>query len=527
MYKLFIEIINENDKKTSVFIYRWFAISLVLHLIVAWFSIGFYHFDEHFQILEFAGYKIGHSPASALPWEFEAQIRSAFQPFIAYCVLKLLFWVHIDDPFFATTILRFMSAFLGWFSSVFLTVALLKYLQLKQLRKWFIVLSSILSSLFMIHARFSSESWAGSLAFLGIAIMLMLVSQKNKENKTGQFLYFLFCGFLFGLSYLCRVQSVFLYPGLFLWLFFLKRVPIYKLFIILMGIIAAVTVGILLDYWFYGVWVNTAYRYFIINILQGKAAEFGTQPWWWYLPELIRFGFWPLQLLMISLVGIAFLRHLKNPLVWVCVPFILVHFLVGHKELRFLFPLVEALPFLLIIGIESVLISQKSIIEKLKRHKKYVYILGIVFIIYSAIEVINMCEWPMSSFLYPMKYIYVNYHEPTDVIINDSSLNMLLNGRLKVNYYKRQTTRYLFMSDPDSIKNYAASNNRLVLMMISSRGFDLDKIFMKIKPQLSPAYCQVPIWLKKIDVNHWESRTSFWKIYAVNHGEGNLQKIKY
>src|ERR1022692_3521309 len=89
---------NTLMKDKSSFIRLWFLFSLALHLVIAWFSVGFYHFDEHFQILEFAGYKMGTIPASSLTWEFAAHLRSAFQPFIAFSVLKFLKTFAIAPP---------------------------------------------------------------------------------------------------------------------------------------------------------------------------------------------------------------------------------------------------------------------------------------------------------------------------------------------------------------------------------------------------------------------------------------------
>lgn len=37
-----------------------FIIALIVHFITAFNSIGFYHAEEHYQILEFAHYKMGY-----------------------------------------------------------------------------------------------------------------------------------------------------------------------------------------------------------------------------------------------------------------------------------------------------------------------------------------------------------------------------------------------------------------------------------------------------------------------------------
>jgi phosphatidylinositol glycan class B len=46
------------------------AFAFILHLLAAIFSVGFYHTDEHFQILEFLNYKLGRSTGAELAVEF-------------------------------------------------------------------------------------------------------------------------------------------------------------------------------------------------------------------------------------------------------------------------------------------------------------------------------------------------------------------------------------------------------------------------------------------------------------------------
>src|SRR5688572_24767330 len=87
-----------------------FLVATGLYLITAWFSIGFHHFDEHYQILEFAGYKIGFNAADNLAWEFPSQIRPGLQPFLAFVLIKLLSLIQITDPFIQAFFIRCVSA---------------------------------------------------------------------------------------------------------------------------------------------------------------------------------------------------------------------------------------------------------------------------------------------------------------------------------------------------------------------------------------------------------------------------------
>ena len=56
------------------------CLGLLLIAVAAVRSEGHYRSHEHFQTIEFASFKLGRTPAEALPWEFRAQLRSWPQP---------------------------------------------------------------------------------------------------------------------------------------------------------------------------------------------------------------------------------------------------------------------------------------------------------------------------------------------------------------------------------------------------------------------------------------------------------------
>src|ERR1700744_4273077 len=85
---------------------RWFLLGLFVQVVTAWCSVGYHHPDEHFQVLELCNYKMGFSPIADLPWEFTAQCRSGIQPFIAFCLSKVLYACGLYNPFFVAFFLR-------------------------------------------------------------------------------------------------------------------------------------------------------------------------------------------------------------------------------------------------------------------------------------------------------------------------------------------------------------------------------------------------------------------------------------
>ena len=88
--------------------------------IAAIFSIGPFHADEHFQILEFAGWKLGITPETDLTWEFGARLRPALQPAMAVMVHRLMNAVGFDDPYATSLLLRLFTAALAWSGAVLL-----------------------------------------------------------------------------------------------------------------------------------------------------------------------------------------------------------------------------------------------------------------------------------------------------------------------------------------------------------------------------------------------------------------------
>ena len=73
----------------------WIITLVLLHVLAVWVSVGHYHDDEYFQILDFAALKLGFVMQDTVMWEYQSGIRSGFQPFIAYTIVKILSLIHI------------------------------------------------------------------------------------------------------------------------------------------------------------------------------------------------------------------------------------------------------------------------------------------------------------------------------------------------------------------------------------------------------------------------------------------------
>ncbi len=322
---------------------NWLLVALALNLAAAYFSWGFHQFDEHFQILEFANYKLGNSPASDLPWEFDTRIRPWFQPAFVVMLAKA-----IDDPFTLVSTFRFISAILGWLSTVVIASCCFLWFKDERLRRWAILGSCFLWFFPYLHARSSSESWSTSLFFLGfIPLVMQILQHRSKGDATRLRLpawEALLCGALLGLAFESRYQVGIMVAAGGLWALRFGRLEWRGVVLLGAGLLAAVSFGTVLDAWGYGALTLAPWNYIDQNLIQNRVADNGVSPWWHYFPQILAKGLPPLSLVLLAGVLISWVFRRRCSLTWVTLAFFVVHVLIGHKEFRYLFPILPAVP---------------------------------------------------------------------------------------------------------------------------------------------------------------------------------------
>ena len=114
------------------------------------------------------------------------------------------------------------------------------------------------------------------------------------------------------------------------------------------AVVSLLALGMLTDRWLYDEWTLTPVNYLRENILNENMLKFGTSPWWYYFTEPFTEGGYVYGPLALVAAVWFFWRRPRHVVTWMLVPFLLVHFFLGHKELRFFFP---ALFFLSLIHI--------------------------------------------------------------------------------------------------------------------------------------------------------------------------------
>jgi len=480
-----------------------FILSLIVFLITSIFSVGFYHPDEHFQILEFCNYKLGNSPASDLPWEFHERIRPTLLPALGVLLIKSMNMIGIYNPFTYTLIFRILTSLLSWFVISNICLLLISDFSSNKGKKLFLLLSFFLWFMPFISVRFSSENYS-AIAFLSAIYFILRFNNDKLYKKSFQLV---FAGLLLGFSFFFRFQIGFTIIGLTLWIILINKMRWKHIFILMISMICAIIFCVYLDFWFYGEFELTPVNYFIANIIENKAANWGTSPWWDYFRLITISAIPPISIFLIIFFILGIYKKPKNIFTWCIVPFLIVHFIVGHKELRFLFPMVFCFIYLTAIGVNYFINSQK-----LKKLGRFIIML---------LAAINLLLLPFMMFIPAQeavkcyKFLY-NYSSKREMVLLCREKNIYELVGLKVNFYESKNIKCIVLNDDRELSNYLKENNSNSVFILE-RKFSSDEKYIGYNNET--IYCPFPQWMIHLNFNDWISRARIWKIQE-------LRKIK-
>lgn len=405
-----------------------FAVSLLVHVLYAMKCLGYYHPDEHFQILEFAGTKLSITDRgfSDMPWEFHEKIRSSIQPYFVIAVSRLLTLANAYDPFTLVIILQLFAAVFSWMVGYFFFRVITRNSSNYLIMILFAYLFTSYYFFPLIHSRFSSESISGTLIMLGLALVLNNTNNKSRDGNIN----LLFYGLVFGFAVVIRFQSAFIAFGLFAWLIIVKKSSLNQLSMCLLGFVLPLMLGFLMDRLFYSEWVITPWRYFYINIVEDKAAAFGTKPFWSYFTMIYQYLIAPYSAIFIISLAYASWQFRTHLAVFVFLPFLLGHMVIGHKELRFLFPVIFLLPVFLFLILNGVKLYRLSLVLGM--------LVFVSFFVINTTLTISLCQ-PLNQNISLYRYIYKHYQPAgklNDIALLPVKKDPYALGKLKFNFYK-------------------------------------------------------------------------------------------
>ncbi len=500
----------------------YFFSGLLLTLLCAWFSTGFYHIDEHVQILEFASWKMGSTPGSGLPWEFHQQIRASLLPCIVYMLSKTLVFLGLYNPFTVTFLLRLFTGFASWLITCLLCLSLSKNMKTEKGKKLFILMSLFLWFVPFLCVRFTVENISG-ITFLYGAYILLRALEKEKNAVRA----YIAAGLLFGTSFFIRAPLIIAILAFVVWLLKIKKARWKNIFILLAVAFAAIVLNTAIDTWFYGEPVFTLGNF--INLYVRHSTQgingIGANPWWFYIEQFVLRISPPISFFLLAVFILGLYKNRKDPFVWVIIPFILIHSIIRHKELRFLFPVLFIFIYVSALGIDYLLTKNTY----LKWHR-YIYTVSLI-IIFPLL--LFRTFYPANVSVNYYRYVYNNIsgkNIPLYVMQNNNapqvwnSLNPSLFLQQNTNDYSYILLNKNFYKNPDvttvTLKNISELYTSLdslkpdTAYYLYTSGGDFTAPLQGYK--ITEVYSLSPTWLANFMAMYCYDKAAGWKIYRLS-----------
>ena len=312
-----------------VAVFGFFVLFTAIH------AVGYHHADERYQIIEFANHFLGNVEGSQLSWEFQYKIRPTIQPLMAAFLISVCKWFGVRDAFDVMVIIRVLT---GLFAMV-VYLDFIKGLMRRHCPKltyiWVVGAFGLWYMPYLM-IRFSSENFASLFFLLGYSSLIL------KTNKN-----FLLSGIFLGLSFAFRFQIGIAIAGITLYLVIVESIKWKYLLQLILGGSLVLVALVLLDRVFYNEWVFTPWKYVQLQLMEGRAAGFGVDPWWKYFEFLWEGLTWVVAIPLLIGIVVLFVKKRTQPFFFVVIPFLVVHLFIGHKELRFLYPVLFCVPLIL------------------------------------------------------------------------------------------------------------------------------------------------------------------------------------
>jgi phosphatidylinositol glycan class B len=508
-----------DDRDWRKFVVRWSLVSLLLIATACYFSIGHYAFDEHYSILEFVGRKLGKTPDSAMVWEYHAQIRPWLQPAIYYVAARGLMALGIENPFTLAMAFRAISGLCGWAAIVSLMLSARVLFADELRRRACVIILAVLWLIPYLAVRTSSESLSGSFFSLGIAVLL-LGSRRESEATTFRPIVPLstaiLCGICFGLSFEFRYQIGFAIVGVLGWLLCFSaeswRATVAKMGVVIAAIALPVALGTLVDRWGYGHWVCVPWNYFQVLIVQGVHDHFGVSGPWWYFIGVNSQPALPITLLWTAGLVTMWIRYPHHLLSWTTGLFIAVHSAIGHKEVRFLFPIVLVSTFAFVIAYCPGEIPQTAWRKFLWQSRRSWVALWIYTLNFALLGI--NCLASKQPDLVAQQAIY-NAHRPGEplYLVGADAESPYVSINNPMYFFRPADMPIVQVAGYDALPSSRNGASDRLLVMSNQLSDPAQLKSLKPKPQL--LYRTYPAWVEQYNYFHWLSRSRHYRLDGV------------
>ena len=309
-------------------LFSWLILlALPVYILTVLNNIGYFYADEHYQIIEFALHILGKVPDQLLAWEYKYGLRNGVLPLIASGLIYLCEVAGIDNPFSQALLLRAIGAIV--FVTTTIYVAVKNYSPANKTQTIGIMGLTWLLWFMPMLARFSSENFAACLLVILVTLL---------ENKKTRWYILTVTAVLICIRY----QTIIVVLTIWLHSWLIVRKNVWPL---IAGVFAALIVDVIAGYFLYHKAICPFFNYALMTI-GGTGPNFGEQPFYFYITNVCKLAGYPLGITIWIACAYYIITKPKDLISWITVVFLLVHTVMPHKEIRFLFPLILLLPYM-------------------------------------------------------------------------------------------------------------------------------------------------------------------------------------
>lgn len=477
------------------FLIVFILFGLILHFISIFYSIGFYSDDEHFQVLEISAYLHGINPTAIndpsdyyWEWNQNTRMRPWLQPYIYAQIIYFLKLFSNANPFFWVFCLRLISSILGFISIIYLFFVFKDiFFKKNKIFNYFLFFTFWFYP--FLHSRTSSENLSLSLFIISFCILFQIfITEKYKFNWA----LFSFGSFILGISMVAKFTTVFTALPIFFWLLIFKF-NFIRILIFGSLILVALTLGLYIDYIHWGSFKNTYYQFYIHNLSFGEVGRmkyFGVSPWYYYFIEIIK-QLAPL-LSLFFLIGLIlfWIKNKTNILTWITLSTFIIFSSIGHKEIRYIFPIYIFAPFFIAYLLDYI------------RNTKIIFSLQFIIIVSNVLFLIITALFPINSKVGVYKYIYNNFDSSNSIYYIDENPYLINNMEpylytsflpkiKKFNYNDLGSSNFILISNNQIIfDEYNLINCKEVYSAFPSKIINLNKNWRRLKLNWKIYNCQ-------------------------------------
>jgi phosphatidylinositol glycan class B len=408
----------------------YFLIALFIAAITSYTNFGHTTGDEYSQIFEFAAHKLGNVSQGDLRYEFNTQMRPSVQAWAVVAAHRVGGLITNGiNPFYVNYVINFLSGAFCIFSIIIFTKAFLPRIE-PRYQKYFLILSLFSWLVLYTNVHFNSENISGHLLLLAVGLLYPRISKLGAGWAIG-------IGAILGLAFSCRFQIGFAILGLMLWLlvYDFRAKKIGSWFLLALGMAFSILIfNIVADYYFYGNLVFTTYNYFYQNIVTGMMnRDAGVSPWFTYFITIsFYFPFGPLYVIAAIYYFIKYPRDLITSIVGF---FVLIHMVIGHKEARFLLPMLGFAPAMIFVTLQDWEQRYSSLRLHSEKIIKAVWIVNIIACVTLLI--------PAATDIGAWRFLHNHYTKPTVLYYHASPNQKLL-------YYKKSNLELVKYNSGDA-----------------------------------------------------------------------------